>query len=168
MAYTLTIVVLLVTVVVGSNVLGVPVTGNNHHETCVAELWSYDSYPCYRTVWIDGACDSSTLNLAHTSISQCSAFHLSWSNPVENLTMTIETPFTEKQQAYAIFIDNEGMMGPVSHVYRLIDNKEIEVTTTSKKLVQYSDSNYQVTLKFQSPSEFTYYGVFIDFVVVQI
>jgi hypothetical protein len=79
--------------------------------------------------------------------------------------MIIETPFTEKQKAYAIYIANEGMMGPVEHIYRLINDQEIEITTTDSKLIQYSDSNYQIILKFQSPSEFTYYGVFIDYEV---
>ncbi len=101
--------------------------------------------PCWRIVSITGFCKSSTLNLSNTSIARCSVIHLSW--------------------AYAIYIDNDGMMGPVEHIYRLINDQEIEITTTDSKLIQYSDSNYQVILKLQNPSKFIYYDVFIDYQV---
>ena len=167
MPHTLTFVVLLIAVSVKHIVRGIPVTEKFTKDSCAAKLSSYDSYPCSRTVTIFGQCNSSTLDLAQTSIARCTAIHLSWSNPIENLTMIIETPFTAEQQSYTIHIDNEGMMGPVSHVFRLIEGEEIEITTNGSKLIQYADANYQVILKFRSPTEFNYYGVFIDYEVYQ-
>ncbi|CAF1580642.1 unnamed protein product [Rotaria magnacalcarata] len=63
--------------------------------------------------------------------------------------------------------DNDHMMGAISNVYRLIDGKETEVTTTASKLIQYADSNYQVVLKLQGPPNLFYYGVFIDYEVAK-
>jgi hypothetical protein len=54
-------------------------------------------------------------------------------------------------------------MGAFSHVYRVFNNEETEITTQDAKLIQYSDSNYQVILKFQGPSHLSLYGVNINY-----
>jgi hypothetical protein len=79
--------------------------------------------------------------------------------------MIIETPFTQKKQAYTIYFDNKSMNEAASHVYRVFHGQETEVTTTDSKLIQYSDANYQVILKLQAPSQMSLYGVFINYEV---
>jgi hypothetical protein len=169
MASILFFFVLLVTVVVEPIVLGVSVTDNDIHESCEAQLWPHDEpYQCSGGVSVNLDCQTSKLNLTHTNISQiCTSIDLFWSYPVGNLTMIIETPFSKKQQAYTIELNNERVMGAISHVYRLIDGKEIEVTTKESKLIQHSDSKYQVILKLQGPPKLTYYGVFIDYDIIK-
>jgi hypothetical protein len=165
MASILLFLVLLLTVIAEPIVLGVPVTDNDIHESCEAQLSPHaDPYQCSGTVSVRLDCKISTLNLTHTNMSErCNSIDLFWSYPVDNLTMIIETPFSKKQQAYTIELNNERIMGAISHVYRLIDGKEIEVTTKESKLIQHSDSKYQVILKLQGPPKLTYYGVFIDY-----
>jgi hypothetical protein len=82
------------------------------------------------------------------------------------LTAIIDTPFTEKKQAYKLFIENEQLQPYISHVYRILDGRETEVTTTNKTLIQYSDANYQVILKFEGPPTLYYYGVFINYYIL--
>ncbi|CAF4255003.1 unnamed protein product, partial [Rotaria sordida] len=55
----------------------------------------------------------------------------------------------------------------ISNVYRVIDNQKIEVTTTDKKIILDSDSNYQVIVKFQGPPEMRTYGVNIHYDIIQ-
>jgi hypothetical protein len=50
-------------------------------------------------------------------------------------------------------------MTGVSHVYRIFHHQETAVTTKEKILIQYSHSNYQIMLKFQSPPHLSRYGV---------
>ncbi|CAF3280909.1 unnamed protein product [Rotaria socialis] len=166
MQYAPIVFVLLVSVIVRPVVLGVPVRDNDVHESCEAQFWSNDL--CSGTVSVRGDCKTATLNFAHTNMSEiCTSINFFWSYPIGNLTIIIETPFTIKQQNYMVQFDNDHMMGAISNVYRLIDGKETEVTTTASKLIQYADSNYQVVLKLQGPPNLFYYGVFIDYEVAK-
>ncbi len=54
-------------------------------------------------------------------------------------------------------------MTAVSHVYRVFNDQEDEITTKEKTLKQDSDKNYQIRLKFQGPTHLSRYGVNIDY-----
>ena len=143
---------------------GIPIIGGGI-DSCNARLDSYS--PCYGTISSSGYCKVSILSLANTNVSACTSVRLFWSYPVGNLTMTIVTLFTQRQEAYKVSIDNEALNGAISHVYRLFNGEETEVTTNDNELVQDSDSNYQVIIKLQGPSQLTYYGVFINYKVMR-
>lgn len=55
-------------------------------------------------------------------------------------------------------------MTGISHIYRIINNEEIEITADRHSLIQDSDSNYQIVLKFQAPSHFIRDSVDIPYV----
>jgi len=113
-------------------------------------------------------CNSKILNLANTELAKSStSVGLFWSYPVNTMTLIIETPFTQKREPYAISIDNEELKQAISHVYRVLNNQETEITTSDDKLVQKSDSNYQIILKFQGPPEMRYYGVRISYDIIR-
>ena len=133
----MTVFLLLTTVVIISLVQGTPVTKDTI-DSCDAQFYSYSS--CSGTISSTGGCKASTLNLGNTI-------------------------YSKKKQAYTIYVDHECLNGAVSHVYRLFNGQETEVTTTNSKLIQYSDANYQVILKLQGPPRLTYYGVFINYEV---
>ncbi len=109
MASTLLFFVLLVTLVVEPIALGIPVTDNGIDESCEAELWENgEPYQCSAVVTVRGGCEAGTLHLGRSNVSKiCTSVGLFWSYPMNNLTMFIETPFTEKQQAYTIEFDND-------------------------------------------------------------
>ncbi|CAF1434492.1 unnamed protein product [Adineta steineri] len=158
---------MLVAVMVAAIVQGVPVTDNHMRESCEAHFYSYGADPCDGTVSVRGGCKSSTLNFAHTNTSKtCTSVKFFWSYPVDNLTMIIETPFTEKQQQYSIKFNVDRTMGAITNVFRIFGREEILITPAESKLIQPSDSNYQIILKLQGPSKLTSYGVFIDYEVV--
>lgn len=75
------------------------------------------------------------------------------------MTLVLDSPFTGSQQKYQMSFDNQQIMSAVSHVYRIIDGEEIDVTTTEPKLIQTSDDNYQIILKFEGPTSLTRYGL---------
>ena len=168
MASTLFFLVLLVTVVVEPIALGVPVANNDVDESCEAQFWENgDPYKCSGGLSINLDCKSGMAHLAHTNISKtCTEVKLFWSYPMNNLTMFFETPFTKQQQAYTLEFDNKKLAG-IGNIYRLIDGKETEVTTHDSKLIQHSDSNYQVILKFQGPPEMISYGAFVYYNVTR-
>jgi hypothetical protein len=152
---------LLLTVVIISIIKAVPITENIIH-SCDAE---YDAYQlCSESINAPTGCKETKLNLANTNTSKtCTSVHLFWNYPVDNLTAIIETPFSQKKQAYQLYIDNEQLKPYISHVYRVLNGQETEVTTTDKTLIQYSDASYQVILKFEGPPTLYYYGVFINY-----
>lgn len=152
---------LLLTVAIISFIEAVPIT-ENIISTCDAD---YDEYRlCSQSISSPAGCKETKFNLSNTNTSKtCTSVNLFWNYPVDNLTTIIETPFTQKKQAYKLYIDNEQLTPYISHVYRILNGKETEVTTTDKILIQHSDANYQVILKFQGPPTLYYYGVFINY-----
>ena len=138
---------------------------NDHDQPCDARVDSFAA--CTATVSFPGGCSSSTANLTNTDYARCKTISFFWSYPQNNLTLIIETPFTSTRQPYTVYFDNEQLMSGVLHVYRLFNNQETEVTTRDKKLIQYSDSNYQIILKLQGPSRLSRYGVNVDYEVVK-
>ncbi|CAF1317407.1 unnamed protein product [Rotaria sordida] len=126
------------------------------------------SEPGQATVAFPNDEEQKTLNLAGTDLAKsCSSVNIFWSYPTGLLTLIIETAYTEKRQPYAIHIHNEQLSASISNVYRVIDNQKIEVTTTDKKIIFDSDSNYQVIVKFQGPPEMRTYGVNIHYDIIQ-
>ncbi|CAF0909595.1 unnamed protein product [Rotaria sp. Silwood1] len=126
-------------------------------ESCEARVLD-SSDPCWSSVVVPRSCESATLNLGMTRFKSCNKVGLMWSYPLHNLTVTIETLFTEKRQPYAINIDNSLIKDYSIGIYRIIDGHETEVKSKDDVIVQNSDSNYQIILKFQGPSTIYYYG----------
>ena len=107
------------------------------------------------------------LNLAKTELAKSdTSVKLFWNYPTGAMTIIIETAFTEKQKSYAIRIDGKSLKPAISNVYRILDDQETEVAITDDDIILDSDSNYQVIVKFQGPSETTYYGVYINYDII--
>ncbi|CAF3430833.1 unnamed protein product [Rotaria socialis] len=132
-------------------------TGNS----CKGQVDQIDT--CKAVVQFPGDCDAATVNLTDTDYAKCNSANFFWSYPVHNLTLIIQTPFTAQKQPYTTYFDNEQIVSGISHVYRIFNNQETDVTTKDKTLIQYSDANYQVVLKFQGPDHLQRYGVNINY-----
>ncbi|CAF2517664.1 unnamed protein product [Rotaria sp. Silwood2] len=126
-------------------------------ESCEATVLPSEN-PCWSSVILSRSCESGTFDLGATSFKSCDKVGFMWSYPLHNLTVTIETPFTQKHQPYAINIDNTLIKDYSIRIYRIIDGHETEVKSRDDVIVQNSDSNYQIILKFQGPSTIYYYG----------
>lgn len=151
------------------SILFVTVTGNpivfGVQDACEVQFRTYDT--CSGTLTVKPECKSSMLNLTDSFTSQlCETTLFVWSYPSNNLTIIIETPFTKKHEKYAISLYNDRIIGVIPHVYRIIDGKEIDVTSKEQKLTQYSDSNYQIILKFQAPPSLTVKGADLAYDVI--
>ncbi|UJR07733.1 hypothetical protein I4U23_012017 [Adineta vaga] len=129
--------------------------------SCGSHLDKLDT--CSATISFSGECYSSKIDLKDTEYAKCTTNAFFWSYPVNNMTLVIETKFTQQRQPYSINLDNTQLKGAILHVYRVFNNQETEITTQDKVLVQRSDSNYQVILKFQAPTQLSRYGVQIDY-----
>ncbi|CAF0874109.1 unnamed protein product [Rotaria sp. Silwood1] len=139
---------------------------NSVTNSCQAQVDKLDT--CMAVVQFSGDCNSGIVNLTNTDYAKCNTTSFFWSYPRYNLTLMIETPFTKKHQPYTIYLDNEQVMSAVSHVYRVFNNQETDVTTKDRTLIQYSDSNYQIILKLQGPDRLQRYGVNINYDVLPI
>ena len=82
------------------------------------------------------------------------------------MTFIIETPLTQSKQGYIIYLDNIQLTQGISRVFRVFNSQETEVTTRGDKLIQYSDANYQIILKFEGPKQLSRYGVVIQYKTV--
>ncbi|CAF3997688.1 unnamed protein product, partial [Rotaria sp. Silwood1] len=91
-----------------------------------------------------------------------------WAYPMNNFTIIIEAPFTQQLQSYSIAIDNALIKESDIRVYRILDGREIEVKSTGDVIVQNSDSNYQVILKFQAPSTIGLYVLPFNYKVTKL
>jgi hypothetical protein len=121
---------------------------------------------CDAIISFAGDCQSSIVSLNNTEYAKCTSNTFFWSYPVNNMTLIIETPSTRIHQAYTIALDNEQLIGALTNVYRIINNQEIEITTQDKTLIQHSDSNYEIILKFQARTHLSRYGVNIIYKTV--
>ncbi|CAF1159354.1 unnamed protein product [Rotaria magnacalcarata] len=131
-------------------------------ESCDVQADSYAD--CTINAGVFGVCQSATLDLTNSDlVKSCSSVDLFWNYPVGNLTLTIGP---SQHKPYTVYIDNEKLTPYFSHVYRIFNGQETDVTTIDQKLIQYSDSNNQIILKFQGPSTLFYYGVFIEYDIV--
>lgn len=129
------------------------------------EVHASEPSDCYTNVWVPNTCHSATLDLTKSEFTKsCNNVTLFWSYPVDNLTITFgnghNTPFT-------MAIPTEYLLAALPHIYRIIDGRETEVTTTKPELIQTSDSNNHIILKFQGPPALYFYGVFINYYFVK-
>lgn len=130
-------------------------------QSCEGQVDKLDS--CMAVVQFPGDCDSAIVNLTNSDYAKCNSSNFFWSYPLHNLTLVIETPFTTQHQQYAIYLDNKQAMSGVSHIYRIINKQEQDVTSKDETLIQYSDSNYKIILKFQGPNRLQRYGVNLQY-----
>jgi len=130
-------------------------------DSCQTHINKLDT--CMAIISFSGDCRSSNVSLSNTEYASCTADNFFWSYPVYNMTLTTETLFTSQHQPFTIALDNEQLAGAISNVYRIINEHETEVTTHDKTLIQHSDSNYQIILKFQGPPRLSRYGVNINY-----
>ncbi|CAF1081794.1 unnamed protein product [Rotaria sp. Silwood1] len=143
------------------SLISILIVENSAVNSCKAQVYLSDT--CRTTVSVPNDCNLGIFNLTNTAYAKCNTMSVFWSYPQHNLTLIIETSFTQQHQRYAIYLDNEQLMSAVSHVYRIINNQERCVTTKDKTLIQYSDSNYKIILKFQGPERLERYGVNINY-----
>ncbi|CAF2961939.1 unnamed protein product [Rotaria sp. Silwood2] len=94
-------------------------------ESCEATVLPSEN-PCWSSVILSRSCESGTFDLGATSFKSCDKVGFMWSYPLHNLTVTIETPFTQKHQPYAINIDNTLIKDYSIRIYRIIDGHETE------------------------------------------
>lgn len=125
--------------------------------TCIAQLLTPSS-SCWNSIIVPRQCQSATINLGNNDLTPCSAVGLMWSYPTNNLTITIETSFTKQSQAYAISIDNGQIKDYTIRMYRILNDKEVEIKSIDDRIVLTSDANYQIILKLQGPPSIFYYG----------
>ncbi|UJR18733.1 hypothetical protein I4U23_005640 [Adineta vaga] len=123
--------------------------------SCTARLLN-SSMPCWTGVTSSRTCNSAFLTLADTKYQSCSTVGLGWwSDSTNNLTLTIETSFTQQHQPYSIRLNNQQLTQLKDYsvkVYRILNSQETELKSVDDVIIQYSDSNYQIILKFQGPT----------------
>lgn len=120
--------------------------------------------PGRTTVSFQNDNDAQVLNLANTEVAKTNkSVEIFWSYPMNTMTLIIETPFTQQRRPYRISLYSERLPESIKHLYRLLDGQETEIPIIGERIVQESDSNYQVILKFQAPSEMSTYGVYIKY-----
>lgn len=118
-------------------------------ESCEAELYNRTA-PCNGLIWVTKPCKEATAHLATTSFKSCDVVALIWAYPINNLTVIIETPFTQQHQPYAIHINNKQIRSSDFSLYRILNGHETKIKSIEDIIVQQSDSNYQVILKVQA------------------
>ena len=118
---------------------------------------------CDGYVWTSGLCNDSIVTVGTNTSKSCDQIDLSWDYPVNNMTITFETPYTREHQPYNLSFDNTWLSGSRFVFYRVIDGKESEINSDDDVLVQKSDSNYQVILKIQAKRTLSLYVLFIHY-----
>lgn len=61
---------------------------------------------CNAAISFPGDCDSAIVDLTNTEYAKCKTNTFSWSYPQNNMTLIIETFFTQEQQPYRIVLSN--------------------------------------------------------------
>ena len=125
-------------------------------ESCAAEV-STSSSSCDGLIFVDNPCNESTADLTPTSLKSCDKIDLTWMYPMRNLTITIETSYTQQQQPYAIQFQNSPFYSSRFHLYRILDGQETRINSSAQTVVEKSDSNYQVILQIQAPLRVSLY-----------
>lgn len=157
-------VVLLVILVGGTHWFN-PIAGSTNN-SCVPDLFQFSR--CHPTVSFDFDCRTSTFNLAqHRNISSCSSVNIFWSYPMNNLTVIIQTQWTQKHRPYTIHVRANYLKPQILHLYRINQGIEKEIKIRGKVIKEKSDKNYEVILKFQAPKTLQFYGVFIEYNVTK-
>lgn len=157
-------IVLFVILVGGSNWIKAVAASTNN--SCVPDIFQFNR--CNPTVSFDFDCPTSTFNLAqHRNISSCSSVDIFWSYPMNNLTVIIQTMWTQKRRPYTIHLRAKYLKPQILHLYRINQGVEKEVKIRGNVIKEKSDKNYKVILKFQAPKTLQFYGVFIEYNVTK-
>lgn len=114
-------------------------------------------------------CNSSTFDLADIEASKsCNSVDIFWSSPINNLTVIIETKFTQERQPYSIELQNKRLSPQISHVYQVSENGiDTELQPEGDIITVQSNANYQVILTFQAPTELIFFGTPIKYNIVK-
>ncbi|CAF0943575.1 unnamed protein product [Rotaria sordida] len=124
-------------------------------ESCTVKILN-SSLPCWTGITSPRTCKSAILNLGDTKYKSCTTVGLGWwSDSTNSLTINIETPFTQERQPYSIYLNNEQLKQFKDYdvkIYRILNGQETELISSDDVIIQSSDSNYQVILKFQGPT----------------
>ncbi|CAM2723715.1 unnamed protein product [Rotaria socialis] len=106
------------------------------------------------------------INLANTEIAKTwKSAVLQWHYAHDDMTLIIETPFTQQRQRYTISLGVERLKSNVARATQIIDDKETDVNMNDSHVTLNCDSNYQVILKFYIES--TLYIIWIKYDVIQ-
>jgi hypothetical protein len=141
-------------------------SGSITDESCKALVYD-SSNPCSSSVVVSRSCTSATLDLGETRFKTCTEVYLFWAYPMNNLTITVVTPFTKERHPCAINIQNVIIKDYDVGMYRILDGQEIDIKTTDDIIVQKSDSNYQIVLKFKAQPTISYYGFPLNYKVTK-
>lgn len=117
---------------------------------------------CSGTIIVSRSCQSAFVHLGNTSFKSCDHVYFMWSYPLNNLTMIIQTKFSEE---YQIHLDNEPSYDIKK--YQIENGKEIRLNSTAEFVTIKSDSNFQIKIKFQADTTISYYGFPIVYNVTQ-
>jgi hypothetical protein len=162
MAYSISLLGVLVAVLISSIVHAAPLNDT------FCDLHIVEEISCYIRVSFAHGCNSSTLTLDNSKFAKlCSSVSLFWSYPTNNLTTIIETPYTQPRQPFTIHLHSRQLKPQISHIYRLSQGQENERKTIGNTMIERSDSNYQIILKFQAATTLTFQGVFIAYELVK-
>ncbi|CAF3104402.1 unnamed protein product [Rotaria sp. Silwood2] len=143
----------------------VPIT----QESCTVEILN-SPLPCWTGITSPRTCKSAILNLHDTKFQSCTTVGLGWwSGSTNNLTISIETPFTRERQSYSIRLNNEQLKqfkDYVVRIYRILNSQETQLISSDGVIVQNSDSNYQIILKFQGPTMYNLLPIIYEVVKI--
>jgi hypothetical protein len=135
-------------------------------ESCKVQIYNWEG-PCAGLIIVPKTCTSATADLSTTKFESCDRVDLTWSYPMNNLTIIVETPYTKQHQPYTINIDNINFKLYPLPIYRIEDGHERQIKTTADVIVEKSDSNYQVIMKLQAESTIGYYLSFFRYNVIK-
>ncbi len=132
------------------------------------EVSNFDQTTCNLHVGFPSACKSSTLHLANSSLStSCSSVRIFWDYPMNNLTVIIETPFTQIQQPYSIHLRSQRMKPQISHIYQVSESGAYtELIPEGDIITVNSNTDYQIILMFQAPTRMIFFGVYIEYDII--
>ncbi|CAF0795038.1 unnamed protein product [Didymodactylos carnosus] len=124
-------------------------------------MWdSGADYPCRGGIQTDFACSNSVLDIGQANFTTCKEVRFSWAYPTNNLTITIGTQYTYQRKPFTLYLDNKRR----HQVYRVHDGgQETDITSIDEVIIQYSDINYQVILKFQEDENIGPYLTYISY-----
>ncbi len=125
------------------------------NESCEAQVSSWPD-PCTGTLIVSRSCESASFHFEPTPYKLCDAIYFMWSYPLNNLTLIIETSFTQRHQSYSILLRN--LPDYDIRKYIIVNGKETEIKSMEEIIVLHSDSDYQIQLKLQADTTISYYG----------
>ena len=114
-----------------------------------------------------GLGESGTHSLVDTDVAKSAdSVQVMWHYPGKYLILIIETPFSAKQQPYAILISKDHPSLEESSYRQIIDGEEIKPNTAGCHIRMESDANYQVVLKVLNSSEGQLFGIMFEYQAV--